>query len=349
LLVAVATVVAPFLAVVYLRRHLPSTGVRRLVALTGRIAAVVGCQLLAVSLTFLAVNNSFACYSSWADLFGVSPPTAMATIKTGSLVGPGQGRVEVLRVSGGPSRATGQLLVWLPPQYFDPGYAHTTFPVMMVLPGQPSNPEVTLAHFNFADNATQAIADHLAKPFVAVFPPLMTSPPRDTECTDIPHGPQAEIWLADDVRSAVLSHFRVSASPRMWSLMGYITGAFCAVKLLLLHPQLFDNAAGLGGYYQPLTDHTTGNLFHGSKIRYDENSPLWLYGRRGLAIGHRLLLVSGEQDTDSWSETQKMLQATRGNPAVSSLTFPTGGHNHRNYRNSLPQVLRWLDQGHAFG
>jgi enterochelin esterase-like enzyme len=347
--VGLATLLAPVLTVLLLRRVIPAAGIHRVVTIIIRLAAVVGCQVLAVSLTFLAVNNSFAFYSSWSDLFGVSTRSTNATIKTGSLVGPGQGSVAVVRVSGGPSRASGQVLVWLPPQYSEPAYAHTKFPVIMVLPGQPSNPEVTFSHFNFADNATEAISEHLARPFVAVFPPLMTNPPRDTECTDIPHGPQAETWLALDVRSAVLSHFRVTSSPKRWSLVGYSTGAFCAVKLALGHPRLFHDAAGLGGYYQPLTDNTTGDLFHGSKIRYDENSPLWLYGRRGLALGHRLLLVSGQQDTDSWSETQKMLQATRGNPAVSSLSFPTGGHNYQNYRNSLPQVLQWLAAGHDFG
>ena len=349
ILVGLATLVAPVLTALLLRRVVPSAGARRVTAVITRLAAVIGCQVLAVSLTFLAVNNSFAFYSSWGDLFGVSTSSKNVTIKTGSLVGPGQGSVAVVRVSGGASKASGQVLVWLPPQYSDPAYAHTKFPVTMVLPGQPSNPEVMFAHFNFADNATHAISDHLAKPFIAVFPPLMTNPPRDTECTDIPHGPQAETWLTSDVHAAVLSHFRVSTNPKRWSLIGYSTGAFCAVKMVLGHPQLFHDAAGLGGYYQPLTDNTTGDLFHGSKIRYDENSPLWLYGRRGLALDHRLLLVSGQQDTDSWAETQKMLQATRGNPAVSSLSFPTGGHNYQNYRNSLPQVLQWLAAGHDFG
>jgi S-formylglutathione hydrolase FrmB len=177
----------------------------------------------------------------------------------------------------------------------------------------------------------------------------MTNPPRDTECTNIPGGPQAETWLTHDVRTAVLSHFRVSTQPRMWSLMGYSTGAFCAVKLILSQPQLFADAAAFGGYYQPLTDHTTGDLFHGSKVRYDQNSPLWLYGRRGLAPGHRLLLISGQQDRDSWAQTQKLVQAARGDPAVSSLSFPTGGHNYHNYRNSMLQVLQWLARAHAFG
>lgn len=347
LTVGLLTILAPIAAVWFWRRSRPYVGARRVIQMVLRVSAVFGCQILAVALTFLAVNNSFAFYSSWGDLFGVSTPASKIT--TSTLLRPGEGSVDVITVSGGPSKATGQILVWLPPQYSQPAYARTKFPVTMVLPGQPSTPEVMLSHFNFGETATQAIRDHRAKPFIAVFPPLMTNPPRDTECTNIPQGPQAETWLTNDVRQAVLTHFRVSTDTKQWSLIGYSTGAFCAVKLVLSHPTLFQNAAGLGGYYSPLTDHTTGNLFHGSKVQFDDNSPLWLYQRNGLAPDHRMLLISGRQDNDSWSQTQKMLQATRGNPAVSSLSFATGGHNYRNYRNSMAQVLQWLDQANAFG
>lgn len=347
LTVGLLTIAAPIATVLFWRKAPRSSGARRMVLVVGRFAAVLGCQALAVALTFLAVNNSFAFYASWGDLFGVSAPSAKIT--TANLVRPGEGSVQVMEVSGGPSRASQQVLVWLPPQYDDPAYAKAKFPVTIVLPGQPSNPEVMFSHFNFSQNATQVIRDHLVKPFIAVFPPLMTNPPRDTECTDIPGGPQAETWLTRDVPQSVLTRFRATTNHAQWSTIGYSTGAFCSVKLLLSHPHLFGNAAGLGGYYQPLTDNTTGNLFHGSKIRYDENSPLWLYGRLGLAPGHKMLLISGRQDTDSWAETQKMLQATRGNPSVSSISFPVGGHNYRNYRNSLPQVLQWLNAADAFG
>ena len=101
----------------------------------------------------------------------------------------------------------------------------------------------------------------------------MTDPPRDTECTDVAHGPQAETWLTTDVRDAVLQHDPGEHRPGAWAVIGYSTGAFCAAKLVLGHPRLFAAAAGFGGYYQPITDHTTGNLFAGSRIRYDDNSP----------------------------------------------------------------------------
>ena len=108
--------------------------------------------------TFLVVNRDFVFYASWADLAGSSAPAAK--IQTQSLVQPGQGSLEVLQVHGAASGANAQVLVWRPPQYDQPAYAHTRFPVLMVLPGQPSTPTVMFSHFDFATAAMQAIDAH---------------------------------------------------------------------------------------------------------------------------------------------------------------------------------------------
>jgi hypothetical protein len=79
-----------------------------------------------------------------------------------------------------------------------------------MLPGPPGTSEGDFSQFQFAQQATQAIRSGAVKPFVGVFPPLMIAPRRDTECTDVPHGPQAETWLAKDVRTAVLRDVRVT-------------------------------------------------------------------------------------------------------------------------------------------
>ncbi|HEY0238185.1 MAG TPA: alpha/beta hydrolase-fold protein [Friedmanniella sp.] len=340
LVVVLATIAAPLVTTLTWRRE----GSRRSLVVA-RVAAVLGCQALAVATTFLAVNRDFVFYASWSDLLGTS--AAPAAIQSQHLLEPGQGSLDILQVHGS-AGAQAPVLVWRPPQYDQPAYARTKFPVLMVLPGQPSTPAVMFSHFGFGAAATGAIAAHVVKPFVAVFPPLMTNPPRDTECTDVPRGPQAETWLATDVRAAVLQHERVSSWVGSWAATGYSTGAFCAAKLMLAHPTEFSQAAGFGGYYQPLTDRTTGNLFDGSRARYDANSPVFLYQRSGLESDHRLLLITGQQDLDSYAPTERMLAVAKGDPGVSSLVFPTGGHNYHNYAAAMPDVLRWLGQG-GFG
>ena len=184
-------------------------------------------------------------------------------------------------------------------------------------------------HYDFGQIATTAIDAGRVKPFIAVFPPLMTNPPRDTECTNIPGGPQAYTWLSSMVPDAI--RHQVRAQPGPWSLAGWSTGAFCATKLLLTQPKDFQAAVSLGGYFTPITDRTTGDLFHGDAAARRRNSPLWLYQQHGLN-GRKLLLICGRQDKESWPANRQMLAASRGDPGVSFLDFPTGGHNYRNYR-----------------
>lgn len=306
------------------------------------VALALLAQVLAVTAVGLAVNNSYGFYTSWSDLVGRT--SGGATIQTGGLVGAGQGRVQVLTVHAHVGGLNDRVLVWTPPQYDTAAYRDKRLPVLMFLPGQPNSPDGAFRHFDFGTVASNAIQSGKVPPFVAVFPTLMIAPPRDTECTDVPGGPQAETWLEKDVPAFVSAHFRVQPAGPGWSMMGWSTGGFCAAKLLLSHPDRFSSATSLGGYYQPVQDHTTGDLFRGRPTLEDHNSPMWLYehlqyhGGLGKA---RLLLVAGRQDSETWPQTRAMLILTRSDPSVSHLLFPHGGHNYRNYRNYLPDMLTW--------
>jgi S-formylglutathione hydrolase FrmB len=115
---------------------------------------------------------------------------------------------------------------------------------------------------------------------------------------------------------------------------------------MLTQPKNFQAAVSFGGYFTPITDRTTGDLFHGDAAARQRNSPLWLYQHLGLR-GRKLLLICGRQDKGSWKANQQMLAATRGDRGVSFLDFTTGGHNYRNYRRYLPDALQWLDHVHV--
>jgi hypothetical protein len=171
------------------------------------LVLVVVAQLLAVSSVAVAVNDSYDFYASWSDALGLTS-TAGTVIKVGGLVGSGQGRVVVRTVHRNPAGRDDQVIVWLPPQYHRPAYRHHRFPVVMFLSGQPSTPHIAFRNFNFARIAAQQIKAGKMPPFIGVFPTLMVSPPRDTECTNIPGGPQAESWLSRDVPAYLTHHFR---------------------------------------------------------------------------------------------------------------------------------------------
>lgn len=174
----------------------------------------------------------------------------------------------------------------------------------------------------------------------------MVDPPRDTECTDVPAGPQAETWLSRDVREHVVNSPRVTTDAHRWSTMGWSTGGFCAAKLLLRHPTLFNAAVGFGAYYDSETDKTTGRLFGHSQALRNENSPLWLIQHRPRATNNLLIIVSkadrSSYDGRFYANSKTMIAATTGMPGVSTIVLESGGHNFRVYQPTLGQALTWL-------
>lgn len=326
------------------RRTDPETSLGRRVALrtVPAVLLVLTGQTCAVAAVALTVNDSYGFYTSWADLLGrPSPDTA---IHTGGLVGSGQGAVRSYTLHTPVGGRNQRILVWTPPQYQARSVEQRPFPVVMFLPGQPNTPDGTFRHFQFAATATRLIDSGKVPPFVAVFPSLMIAPPRDTECTDVPGGPQAETWLDRYVPDFVSRSYRVQPAGRGWTLMGWSTGGFCAAKLLDSQPAHYSSAVSFGGYYQPVEDRTTGDLFHGDHTLERENSPLWLYlhdQRHGGLGGDRLLLVAGQQDKEAWPQARRMLAVAARDPAVADIAFPAGGHNFENYRHYLPAALAW--------
>lgn len=315
---------------------------------------VLFCQVVAIAAAGVYANNAYGFYNSWADLMGTQNQAPQVVSvnrllpKDGSL-----GRIVTLSVPTPPLPATSRaprkltVLAWLPKQYGEPQYAHTRFPVTMMMPGQPGTPQGIFSQFLFGSQATKAIDQHHVAPFVAILPPLMLTPPRDTECADVTRGPQAETWLYRNVRDAAIRHLRVTPDGRRWSAMGFSTGGFCAAKLLFRHPTLFHAAVGLAGYYGAETDHNTGRLYT-TKVQRQQNSPIYLVGRDKTTPRRLLIVVSRvdrhSYDGVSYANSKAMIEATQGVPGVATLVLPQGGHNYRVYRATLPKALTWLGQ-----
>jgi S-formylglutathione hydrolase FrmB len=322
-----------------------------------RLVGIVLSQALAVGALGLYANDQYGFYNDWADLLGDANAGPGALDAAGLVPDDGsQGKVVsiTVRIPGGRGPGASRLgvLVWLPKQYEQPAFANAKLPVVMVLPGQPGSPQAMFSGFRFGATATQAIDSGTVKPFVAVFAPLMITPPRDTECTDIPKGPQAETWLAKSVPEQVVRRVKRLEPPGpRWSALGFSTGGFCAAKLLLRHRPAFGAAVSIAGYFDALTDDTTGDLFRGSRQLQRENSPIWLI-RQPPQQQTDLLVVVGAQDRSSWvpnakypyADSKKMIAESSGIPGVTSLVLPAGGHSYTTYRPTLPRALSWLTQ-----
>jgi S-formylglutathione hydrolase FrmB len=241
-----------------------------------------------------------------------------------------------------------QSYVYLPPQYFQSAYSRHLFPVVLYLTGYPGDPWSAVARLNIPGTAGAEMNAGTIQPAVFVMMPSSVTMPRDTECTDIPGGPQAATFFAVDMPLAMEQEFRVTAGASGWSVMGDSTGGYCAVKLAMTHSDRFSAAVSLAGYYDALADFTTGDLYGGSPAYRRENDLFWRLQHLPPPPVSVLLASSRVGETD-YQQTLRFLEMVRPPMRGYSLILSEGGHNFRTWSQELRQALRWLSDRQAPG
>jgi enterochelin esterase-like enzyme len=346
--------------------------------LAARLVVIVVSQLLVTGAFLIWLNGYFSFYASWAQLpgaaVGIQPVTARPAgarpvVVYRSQPGPAQRRPEALAVGGAmlprpgaqaaPANA-GRLLqvvikgertglnsgpgyVYLPPQYFQRAYARVRFPVVLALTGYPAVADGLIRRLALPSVAARLTAAGQIKPTVFVM--LNVSPlfPLDTECTDIPAGPQVESFLALDVPRAIERTFRVTASPAGWGVLGYSTGGYCAAKLAMMYPDRFSVAVSMAGYYDAIPGAYVPHFWGGSKGYRDENSLEWRL-RHLPAPPVSVLATSSRVGEQTLPGTLAFLREIRPPMRGYSLIIPQGGHNFRTWSRELPPSLEWLSR-----
>lgn len=362
---AALTVGLPLLAVLlWPRLHGP-----RPLVLPARLLMVLAGQLAAVLLVGAVLNDYAYFFGSWSDLWAsvrqgigthyrTTPVTYHRNGRAGSGPAPGitvigarprsvadgwsrSGRLEKVRIRGAASQLGTKAYVYLPPQYFEPRYAHTRFPAVEVLGGYPSTDAMLVRRLAFQRRLLREIDARRAGPMVLVLMRPTVTFPRDTECTDVPGGPQVETFYAQDVPAQVSRTYRVLDSP--WGIAGVSTGGYCATKIAMTYPTRFTAAVSLSGYYQALRDYTTGDLWGGSAVLRALNSPEWRL-RHQPAPPVSLLLTSSRDEAGplGYRDTRRFLSLVRPPMRVSSIIAPHGGHLFTTWKPEIPAVLRWL-------
>ena len=233
--------------------------------------------------------------------------------------------------------------VYLPPQYFQPAYAHARFPAVLALTGYPGSAWSIVKRLKLPATQETLMNQGKIKPVVDVMMNASVAMPRDTECTDVPAGPQVQTFFAADVPAAIERAFRVQSGPDSWAAIGYSTGGFCAVKLAMMNPRQFPFAVSLAGYYQALQDNTTGNLYGSSTGYQDENSPDWRL-RMLPAPPISVLVASSVVGELTYPGTLHFVGLVKPPMHVYTLFLPQGGHNFRTWNRELLPSLLWLNQ-----
>jgi Putative esterase len=328
-----------------------------------RIGLLTLTQVVALLAVLVYLNAYFEFYSGWDDLLGTNAGTA--AIKRGqiggtrstppaapmaiSALGPRRDRralardglIEKFRFTGQTTGLSAEAYVVLPREYFQPAYATRRFPVSLVLTGYPGNPYSLIRVMHLPSLIRQGELAGTVQPTVYVLMRPTLVPPRDTECTDVPDGPQVESFFAIDVPAAVDARYRVVTSRAGWGIMGDSTGGYCAAKIAMRHSDRFAAAVSLSGYFHSLQDLTTGDLYGGSRSVRDENDLLWRQWHLP-APPISLLVTSCKTGEKSYPQAERFLRQVRAPMRADSLILDSGGHNFRTFRRMMPASLEWM-------
>ncbi len=232
--------------------------------------------------------------------------------------------------------------VYLPPQYFQEAYARARFPVVLALTGYPNVSWSIVKFLALPATTARLSASGRISPAVEVMMNVSPELPRDTECTNIPAGPQVGSFFGQDVPLAIERAFRVQTGRSGWAVLGYSTGGYCAAKLAMMNPGQFSGAVAMSGYYTAVQDSTTGSLYGGSRAYRNENSLIWRL--RHLPAPPVPILVTATRTEGIYAGTQAFLRAVRPPMRAYSLILAQGGHNYHTWSRELPQSLEWLNR-----
>jgi enterochelin esterase-like enzyme len=268
------------------------------------------------------------------DVAGLGDGSTRSLAETGELLGISiHGRYTGITETGD--------YVYLPPQYFQPAYARSRFPVVLALSGYPGSGWSLVQDLGLPTEVATLAAEHKVRPAVYVMMNVSVAMPRDTECTNIPGSLQVQTFFGEDVPNAIEHSFRVQSDPYGWATIGYSTGGYCAVKLAMMYPSQFRFAVAMAGYYRALQDSTTGILYGGSATYRALNSPDWRLTH--LPVPPVSVLVASSRIGEfTYQGTLQFLRLVRPPMRAYSLFLPQGGHNFGTWQRELPQSLEWM-------
>lgn len=350
----------------------------RPVRAAARLSMIGVSQVMAILLCGVVVNNYYGLYASWDDLLGdtgspgviihQNSAAAGTPISGGDLTdsraqgGRGQvvplvprvrpaGPVQVFKKYGddaqvttftGPKSGLGgtnDVMVYTPPQYNDPAYANTAFPVVMLFPGYPGTPQTWFGSMAGQKELATLLQQHASTPFVLVAVNISPVKGVNTDCTDIPGGPQVATYITDDVRTMIERSFRVTTDRAGWGLMGYSEGGLCAGKLLVQYPQLFSAAVQMSGDVSP-----GGYVSKYGTAFANQNSTLWVLQNHKPNPPVALLAAASAEDAHGSVLADALALQKVAPDVVDVLKKDHGSHNIDVWKQWLPQAYAWLSQ-----
>ncbi|MEY9874035.1 hypothetical protein ABH931_003529 [Streptacidiphilus sp. MAP12-33] len=353
-------------ATAWLWPRLAGNGWLRLLA---RLGVLLTAQVGTVLVAALLINGYGDFYPTWDDLLGSDQQVTFGTPTGGAadalpaspsgsrLVRPdgpspaflpgartSVGSLTSVRVLGPRTGLHQQAYVYLPPQYFQPAYARTRFPVLVMMTGFPGTIATTLGRLDPPRQAARLIAEGRMQPTVLVLVSQNVALPRDTNCVDAVGGPQVETFFTEELPTALRGAYRLSPDPDAWAVEGYSEGGTCALAFGLRHPSVYGVVADLGGDYGLYENRQTGTLFGPPGPDRDRLLQEADFGWRLTHLPQpaiRVLLGTAVKDRD-YPATKRFLSEVRAPLRATPLLLRTGGHNFGTWAVEQGPMLEWI-------
>lgn len=281
----------------------------------------------------LITNDVTSDIGAWKDL--PSGPAAQV------------GETLSVHIHGEHGKISDHAIVSLPPQYFQPAYAHTGFPVITAYTGFPGTVETIMDHLKTVQQFAKLEQNGQVQPTILVLISQNVTDPRDNDCMNVPHGGQVETFLTTDYVAAMRATYRVTNDPHGWGLEGYSEGGTCALVIAMLHPNLFTVVGDLGGDYADVEDSQTGNLFgpKGSPARaqlLNEYDMDWRL-KHLPAPDIQVLLATTSKEAD-YKTTEQFLSDVKSPMSATPMLLKTGGHNFTTWNLEQGPTLIWMSE-----
>ena len=351
----------------------------------GRLVAVGMTQVTIIAAFACWLNSSYQFFGSWGELFGSTDTAPVGITQAagnnndggqgvagvsvkGALIQPAgdeqlsrvsglptgpaavNGRVESVKVIGRRTGVVDPAFVYLPPQYFQKAYHRQRFPVIVALSGYPGSIFNLAQYLRVSQTAGELQKSGQMQPTIMVMIRPTIAPPRDTECVDVPGGPQTETFLAKDLPDALKASYRVGHDASAWGVMGYSSGGTCALQLTMRNPRVYTTAGALSPDYKIKDDATTGNLFGsglGRVNRINGHDLMWRL-KHLPAPQVSVLVADSKHGEKGYPQTLAFIKAVKAPMRVVSILPESGSHNFPTWVREMPATLKWMNQQLTF-
>jgi len=322
-----------------------------------RVSIIIFIQIFALASTGITINRNGQFYASWGDLFGSKNQLAKIAVAPDLLAQiSGKDIKQAKTTAGGSlifrevikgeqSKISDVVYVVLPPKIAAQMEANPASPsvgsdyqVVELFPGYPGVPQTwigSMAGITTLENLENSGA---VQNTIAIIPAINVSPGVDTECLNFVGGAQVETWLTHDMKAFATKFIGLDNRP--WSSFGYSTGGWCAAEVAIRHPDLYNSAVSLAGYFKPLfsagINKREKNFLQG---KYDLIATL-----KKVPTSVHLMIIASKKDKFTNLAANNFMSAASGLIPIRYVPIPIGGHNTNVWKPFVSTAFEWINQ-----